>query len=114
MFGKSKKQENKFVIAVKDLADTEKALEAGTISLPFEKSLYCNLIASTCKKVDNLKGLNKFIKLQKMKKGDVKHYWEDLITEGYTIMDVIYDKKNPSMERLCDTGKFRLICRIGA
>lgn len=112
MFGKSKKQENRFVIAVKDLADTEKALVTETISLPFGKPLYRDLIATSNEKVDNLKDLGKFIKLQNAKKGEVKHYWEGLITGGYTLMNVHYDKKNPPMERLCNTEKFRLVCKI--
>lgn len=112
VFGKSKKQENQYVIAVKDLADTQKALEAETISLPYEKSLYLDLIATSIKKVDNQKKLSKFIKSQNKNKGEVKYYWEGLIAEGYTLMDVHYDKKNPPMEKLCDTAKFKLICRV--
>ena len=112
MFGKARKQENQYVIAVQDLAGTQKALEAGTISLPFEKSLYRDLLATSCKKVDNQKGLNNFIKSENKNKGEVKHYWEGLISEGYTIMEVHYDSKNPSIERLCDTEKFKLICRV--
>lgn len=112
MFGKVKKQENQYIIAIKDLANTQKDLEAGTISLPFEKSIYRDLIATSTKKVDNQKELNKFIKSENKNKGDVKHYWESLITEGYTLMEVHYDNKNPVIEKLCDTGKFKLICRV--
>lgn len=112
MFGKAKRKENQYVIAIKDLTDTEKALKAETISLPFEKSIYRDLIATSSEKVDSLKGLNKFIKLQNKVKGEVKHYWEGLITEGYTLMDVHYEGKTPSIERLCDTSKFKLVCRV--
>lgn len=112
MFGKAKKQENQYVIAIQDFAGMQKGLEAGTISLPFEKSLYRDLIASSSEKVDNIKGLNKFVKSQNKSKGEVKYYWEGLIAQGYTLMDVTYDKKNPSIERLCDNGKFKLICKI--
>ena len=112
MFGKAKKQENQYLIAVQDLAGIQKGLEAGTISLPFEKSIYRDLIATSCEKVDNIKGLNKFVKLQNKNKGEVKYYWEGLITQGYTIMDVIYDNKSPSIERLCDNPKFKLICKL--
>ena len=112
MFGKVKKQENQYIIAIQDLAGIQKGLEAGTISLPFEKSIYRDLIATSVEKVDNIKGLNKFVKSQKKSKGEVKYYWEGLITQGYTIMDVIYDKRNPSIERLCDSEKFKLICKL--
>ncbi len=103
MFGKAKKQENQFVIAVKDLENTQKALETETISLPFEKSLYRDLLASANSKVDSQKDLSKFIKLENKNKGEVKHYWEGLIAEGYTLLDVHYDKRSPAIERLCDT-----------
>jgi hypothetical protein len=112
VFGKVKRQENQYVIAIKDLTDTEKALKAETISLPFEKSIYRDLLATSNQKVDKLKDLNKFIKLQNKVKGEVKHYWEGLITEGYTLMDVHYEGKAPSIERLCDTSKFKLVCRV--
>jgi len=108
-----KKIENQYVIAIKDFTDIEKALTADTtISLPFEKSIYRDLFASSIKKADNMKDLKKFIKVQNKAKGEVKHYWEGLIMEGYTLMDVIYDKKNPSMERLCSTEKIKLICKV--
>jgi hypothetical protein len=112
VFGKAKRQENQYVIAVKEFADTKKALDAETISLPFEKALYRDMIATSNKRVDDLKGLNKFIKSQNKNKGDVRHYWEGLISEGYTLLEVIYEKKAPSIERLCDTSKFKLLCRI--
>lgn len=112
MFGKMKIQENQFIIAVKDLAATQKALEAETIRLPFEKSLYRDLLATSRKKVDNQKDLNSFIKAENKNKDEVRHYWEGLISEGYTLIDVHYDKKNPAIERLCDTGSFKLVCRV--
>ena len=62
-FGKAKKQENQFVIAVKDFSETQKGLEAGTLSVPFEKSFYRELLATAVNKVDNQKDLGKFIKL---------------------------------------------------
>ena len=111
MFGKAKKQENQFVIAVKDFAETQKGLETETLSVPFEKSLYRDLIATAANKAGNLKELGKFIKLQKKSKGDVFHYWEGLIVQGYTLMDVHYDKKTPAIERLLDTSRFKLVCR---
>ena len=110
-FGKAKKQENQFIIAVKDFAETRKSLEAETLSVPFDKSIYRDLIATAANEVDNLKELGKFIKLQNKNKGEVKHYWEGLIVQGYTLMDVHYDKKTPAIERLCDTGKFKFVCR---
>lgn len=112
MFGKGKRQENQFVIAVKDLANTERALESGQISLPYEKSLYRELMASSSIKADNLRDLKKFIKKQSKNKGEVKHYWESLILQGYTLMEVNYEKKMPPIEKLCNAGNFKLVCRV--
>ena len=112
VFGKGRIQENQFIIAVKDLEATEKALQTEKISLPFEKSLYRDLLATSKNKADKMKDLSKFIKSQKKSKGEVKHYWENLITEGYTLMSVIYDKKAPSIEKICSTDKFILVCRV--
>ena len=111
MFGKSKKQDNQYIIAIKDFTETQKDLEAETLSVPFEKSLYRELIATAGDKADNLKELGKFIKSQNKSKGDVKHYWEGLISQGYTLMNVHYENRAPAIERLCDTSKFKLICR---
>lgn len=112
MFGKPKKLENQYVIAVKEYEETKKAIDAETLSVPFEKSLYREMIATASNEVNNVKGLGKFIKLQNKSKGDVRHYWEGLITQGYTLMNVIYEKKAPSIERICDTSKFKLVCKV--
>ena len=111
MFGKAKKQDNQYVIAVKDFTETQKGLGDNTLSLPFDKSIYRDLIATAENKADNLKDLGKFIKQVDKNKGEVKHYWEGLVSEGYTLMSVRYEKKAPSIERLCDTSKFKFICR---
>ncbi len=110
-FGKAKKQENQYIIAVKDFAETQKCLKEDTLKVPFEKSLYRDLLATAVDKVDNVKELGKFIKSQNKSKGEVKHYWEGLITQGYTLLGVQYDKKAPAIERLCDANKFKFICR---
>ncbi|MDO8686224.1 MAG: hypothetical protein Q7J78_06100 [Clostridiales bacterium] len=113
MFGKSKNKElNKYVIAVKDLELTNEALKNETITLPYQKSIYRDLIATAGKKVSNLKELKKFIKIQKKTKAEVIHYWEGMIKEGFTLMDVVYESKTPSIERLCDNPKIKYICKV--
>lgn len=110
-FGKAKKQENQFIIAIKDFAETKKALDANTLSVPFDKAIYRDLIATAVNSADNTKDLGKFIKSQSKSKSEVKHYWEGLLAQGYTILSVNYDKKTPAIERLCDANKFKFVCR---
>lgn len=110
MSRKSKNKEFSYIIAIKDLVDTKKTLEEETIKLPFERSLYSSLIESSFENIDNLKGLGKFIKSQKKEKNEVKHYWESLILQGYTLMEVYYDKENPPIAKLCNTEKIKYIC----
>ncbi len=112
MFKKAKKKENQFIIAVKDLADTKKALAEGTIKLPYDKSIYLDLIATCSNSVDNLKELRKFIRAQKKTKNEVAHYWEGLILDGFTLMEVHYESRNPTMEGLCNTPEIKLVCVV--
>ena len=108
MFGKSKKAENRYIIAVKNYNETMKALKEGTISFPYDRSMYLKLIESQSAKTDNLKELNKFIKSNGKSKGEVGHYWEGLIVEGYTLLNDEYIGRTPDIGHLCnnDTIKF--------
>lgn len=111
VFGKSKKIENRYVIAIKDLKDTLGALKNQSLSLPFEKELYTELLNSGSKTIDTTKELSGFIKTANKSKNEVKHYWEGLITQGYSLMIVNYDKKQPAIERLLDVNRFKFVCR---
>jgi tRNA A37 threonylcarbamoyladenosine synthetase subunit TsaC/SUA5/YrdC len=110
MFGKKKAEENRFIIAVKDYSNTAKALKDGTISLPYDAAIYQKMLDEQTSKVDNLKDLKKFIKLNNKAEKEVKHFWEGLIVEGYTLVNVKYAEKLPTMQQLCSKELFKFVC----
>jgi len=113
MFGKKAKQDGtRFIVAVKNYSETVNALKGGNISLPYSKELYIKLLETESMKVDNLKDLKKFIKANKKSAKEVAHYWEGLINDGYTLVNVEYNEKTPSMDHLCKNETFKFICQV--
>ena len=112
MFGKKKKvAKGKHLIAIRDYNNTVKAINDKNISLPYDFEKYHQLLATQGSKLDNLKGLNKFIKKHNMIKNEVKHHFEGLIIDGYTIVEVKYDQKDPDITQLCETkGLLKYVC----
>lgn len=108
MFGKSKEEEKRFIVAVKNYKETMKLLKEGALSFPYDRAIYLKLMETQSIKVDNLKDLGKFIKANKKIKKEVGHYWEGLIVDGYTLVNVEYLDKTPAIDHLCsnDTIKF--------
>ena len=113
MFGKKKAAEEKrFIIAIKNYNETTKSIKAGTLSLPHSNAIYVKLLDSENAKVDNLKELKKFIKLNHKIEKEVKHFWEGLIVEGYTLIKVQYVEKTPSIEHICNDNTIRFVCAV--
>lgn len=112
MFGSAKNEENRFIIAIKDYANITKSIKEGSISLPFGKEIYLKLLESQGAKAGNVKELGKFIKASKKEKGNVLHFWEGLIGEGYTLVNVEYVSKEPSIERLCSNDSIKYVCSV--
>jgi len=110
VFSKKKTVESRYIIAVKNLDNTVLKLKEGKISLSADRAVYLKLLESQSSKVDNLKELGKFIKNNKKTPKEVKHYWESLITDGYTLVNVEYNEKSPSIEHLCSNGIIKFIC----
>lgn len=108
MFRKKKSKGNRFIVAVKNYNETISLLRGGDISLPAHQDVYLQLLGSQSAKADNRKALRKFIKESNKAVKDVMHYWEGLIDDGYTLVNVEYLEKKPSIEQLCnnDTIKF--------
>lgn len=109
MFGKKKAEENKFIIAVKDYATTAKAIKEGTASLPYSSNIYSELLESADSRADNLKEIKKFIKENNKIEKDVRHFWEGLIEQGFTLLSVHYSQKSPTLEQLCSKDILRYI-----
>jgi len=112
MFGKGKVLENRYIIAVKNYSETVEKLKAGTISLPYDSSIYMKLISSQSSKVDSLKDIKKFAKENGKKMTDVKHYWEGLIADGFTLLNVEYSEKIPAIDHVCNNDFFKFVCMV--
>lgn len=112
MFGKNKTEENRFIIAVKDYNDTIKLIKEGTISLPYNNAIYVKLLEDQASKVDNLKELKKFIRMNHKVEKEVLHFWEGLIVRGYTLINVQYSDKAPRLEQLCSKDAIKYVCAV--
>ncbi|MEN6312691.1 MAG: hypothetical protein ABFD25_00430 [Clostridiaceae bacterium] len=110
MPGKKKSGGNRFIIAVKNYNETIHKLKEGAISLSADKTVYLKLLESQNVKVDNLNDLRKFIRTNKKAPKDVSHYWEGLIIDGYTLMNVEYSETRPSIDQLCRNEIIKFIC----
>ncbi|MEN6325645.1 MAG: hypothetical protein ABFD18_05495 [Syntrophomonas sp.] len=62
--------------------------------------------------MDNLNELRKFIKTNKKAWKEVKYYWESLIMDSYTLVNVEYPDKEPSINLLCNNEMIKLICPV--
>ena len=112
MFGKKKPAEGRFIIAVKDYANIANSIKAGSISLPYSKEVYLKIIESATSKLNNLKDLGKYAKANGKIKKEVAHFWENLVTEGYTLINVGYIEKAPSIEQICSNDSIRFVCKV--
>lgn len=112
MFGKKKIEDDRFIIALKDYSNTTKSIKEGTISLPFNINIYQKLLEDQESTVDNLKELKKFIKLNQKIEKEVKHFWEGLIVQGYTLVNVKYAEKTPSIQQLCSKDVIKYVCKV--
>ena len=111
MFWGTKKEETRHIIAIKDYTSSLKSMKEGSFRLPFDKEIYFKLLENATK-VDTLKELGKFIKASNKKKGDVFHFWEGLIAQGYTLINVIYAEKVPSIEKLCNNDSIKYVSTV--
>ena len=112
MFGKKKSGDSRYIIAVKDYEKTVGLLKEGNISLPYDKAIYLKMLDSQSMKVDNLKDMKKFIKANGKSKKEVGHYWEGLIVDGYTLVNVEYLEKIPAMDHVCNNDTFKYVCML--
>lgn len=112
MFGKRKATENRYVIAVKNCNETVEKLKEGKISLSYDRSIYLKMIESQAAKADSLSEVRKFAKVCGKKMGEVKHYWEGLVTEGYTLLNVEYVDKIPAIDHVCNNDTIKFVCMV--
>ncbi len=112
MFGKKSAQENRYIIAVKDYDETVGLLKEGKLSLQYDKSIYVKMIDSQTSRVDNLKELKKFVRANGKAAKEVGHYWEGLIVEGYTLVNVEYLEKIPAIDHVCGNKTIKYVCKV--
>lgn len=112
MFGKKAAQENRYIIAVKNYDETVKLLKEGKLSLQYDKAIYIKMIDSQTARVDNLKDLRKFVKANGKAAKEVGHYWEGLIVDGYTLVNVEYLDKIPAIDHVCGNNTIKFVCRV--
>jgi len=112
MFGKKKVFENRYVIAVKNYNETVRKLKEGKISLPYDRNIYLKMIDSQIAKAESLKDIKSFAKFNGKKMGEVGHYWEGLITDGYTLINVEYTEKIPAIDHVCRNDTIKFVCMV--
>ncbi len=110
MFGKKIILENRCIIAVKDYAETLQKLKEGKISLPYNRNIYLKMIESQSDKVDDLKGIRKFAKANNKKMSEVGHYWEGLVVDGYTLLNIEYADRIPAIDHVCANDTIKFVC----
>lgn len=110
MFGKKKNLKDRYIIAVKDYETTVEKLRNGQLSLPYTREIYLKMIETQSSRADDLKEMKKFAKESGKRASEVKHYWEGLIVDGYTLLNVEYTDAIPSIDHVCNNRSFKFIC----
>jgi hypothetical protein len=107
------KKNNKYVIAVKDFENSAKVITEGKKLMPKEVSAYKDIFDGVIASCSDLEGLKKFIKKTKFSKKDCSHYWEGLITLGFTLLLFEYDTEDENfVENACDNEIVKFISKI--
>jgi len=107
------KKINKYIMAVKDYEETVKLLTEGGKVMPREASVYSDLFSNVVIKCSNFDELKKFIKVSKYSKKDCMHYWEGLLTLGYTLVIVDYEAEDENfVENTCDNEILKYISAV--
>lgn len=107
------KKNSKYIMAVKDYENTVKMLIEGKKVMPREASVYEELFDNVIAKCSTFDELKKFIKASKYSKKDCMHYWEGLLTLGYTLIIVDYKAGDENfVENTCDNELIKYISAV--
>ncbi|MDX1357573.1 MAG: hypothetical protein R3232_01955 [Clostridia bacterium] len=107
------KKNDKYIIAVKDYENTVKALSKDDKSMPRDASVYIDLFNNVVKSCSDMAGLKKFIKASKFAKKDCIHYWEGLMTLGYTLIITEYESDDENfVENSCENDRLKFISAV--
>lgn len=112
MFGKKKEFKNRYIIAIKDYEATVEKIKNGEISLSYPREIYLKMIDSQSSRINDLKQIRKFARENGKRMGEVSHYWEGLIVDGYTLLNVEYTDLVPSIDHVCNNNTIKFICAV--
>ena len=110
MAAKSKKNEKYYVVAVKDFEKTMEDIASGKMYVHTYQDEYPAILNNNIAKCSSHKDIRKFIKQTKQTKKEVKHYWESMISNGYTLFQVKYEKDSPRIEAMFNSNILKFIC----
>jgi hypothetical protein len=112
MFGGKKAFGSRYIIAVKDYEATVEKLRNGSITLPYPRETYLKMIDSQTSRTDSLKQIRKFAKQNGKRMNEVSHYWEGLVADGYTLVNVEYTEDIPAVDHVCNNPTVKLVCAV--
>jgi hypothetical protein len=112
MFGRKNASGKRYIIAVKDYEATVGKLKNGTITLPYPRETYLKMIESQTSRTGSLKEIRKFAKQNGKRMSEVSHYWEGLIVDGYTLVNVEYTEDIPAVDHVCNNPTVKLVCAV--
>jgi hypothetical protein len=112
MAKEAKKTERTYIVAVKDYEKTMEAIANGTMYVSQYKDYYPEFFANSKAKAETIKDVRKFIRDTKQNKKDVKHYWESLTSNGYTLFQITYEKETPPIEILFSNNVLKFVSKI--
>jgi hypothetical protein len=112
MAAKTKKIEKTYIVAVKDYDKTMEAITNGTMYVSQYKDIYPELFNNSMAKAGDIKDIRKFIRDTKQNKKDVKHYWESLTSNGYTLFHILYERETPPIEILFSNNVLKFVSKV--
>lgn len=109
---KTKKNvEKTYIVAVKDYDKTMEAIANGTMYVSQYKDYYPEFFKNCKAKAESIKDVGKFIRDTKQNKKEVKHYWESLTSNGYSLFQITYEKEAPTIEILFNNNMLKYVCK---
>lgn len=101
--------DKKFVLAVKDMNGFISDLEKGLFHMPGKAEDYSALFNSAYLRLDNIKGLGKFIKKIGLFRNECGLYWESLLLDGFTLFALASARAEAQVIELCDGKNIKFL-----
>lgn len=101
--------DNKFVLAAKDMNGFLSDVEKGLLHVPGKAEDYKALFNSVYLRLDNIKGLGKFIKKVGLSRNECSLYWETLLLDGFTLFAIESVRRDAQVNELCDGKNIKFL-----